>query len=297
MKESYVRGYYYIDALGYSGFSELSRLGSDEIDALVESIDANIAFNFVNDLSEQMRFKLGSKYKQPLAQEPELSFQKRKFPKDTVFFPLQLESDTVSFFQRFEITSAIFRVLFNVNEYQVVVKFHPLSRHDTRFYVILFASFLFKRLTIYKGSIFDLLRDKVTVVTGNSGVGFEALFFGCPVITCSMSDYEYATISAKSCVDVIEALERGHRVPQEKIYKFLYFYLNRYCFSSSSDISGSTFAFPRFLAKKDLIEANHTVPFMEAFVRSQDSHRGDFKLYMRSILLNFLLFFREWFRK
>jgi hypothetical protein len=81
-------------------------------------------------------------------------------------------------------------------------------------------------------SIHDIARDATGVVTTNSGSGFEALLQGKTVITTGQSDYQQATLKARTPDDLRETLTAvvaGKRVAPDKIASFVEAYIKRHC--------------------------------------------------------------------
>jgi hypothetical protein len=87
------------------------------------------------------------------------------------------------------------------------------------------------------GNIHDLVSRSAAIFTINSGVGFESLFHGKPVVTFGNSDY--ARVTCRATVDRLDDARRyaleftaAHR---DRAWRFLY----HYCLEHGYYLGGS----------------------------------------------------------
>jgi len=93
-------------------------------------------------------------------------------------------------------------------------------------------SSLSNRLSVYsdKSSIHSFLPKCSAVVVGNSGSGFEAMMHDKPIISFCMPEYHWVTYDLRKVCDIRRALQTQDWFDPEKSRKFLYWYMEEYCF-------------------------------------------------------------------
>jgi len=131
----------------------------------------------------------------------------------TFFFPLQDPLDEVSELAWMSSAALLGGLLAALPAGdRLIVKRHPLdaSRSTDRLISGLAGD---PRVTIASASIHDLFEVCDGVVTINSGVGFEALLAGLPVIAAGKSDYNLAAVDVHSTAEIAGALNRLGRDP------------------------------------------------------------------------------------
>lgn len=223
LKESYVPPYYTIDREGYSGFSELATTPQRFADAIA-AMPLDAARRIVADLRREVIGANLSKYPQPNAAAPDL-------PDDYIFMPLQTMNDPVATLWRldpFEVLRRLLAIAAGTGQ-SVVVKRHPLckSRRVARELAALTASDT--RLIVADASVHRLIAGASAVVGANTGVLFEALVHGKPVISFGGSDFAAATTQIAT-LDDLEAALAGEGAPDPDARdRFLGWYLTRYC--------------------------------------------------------------------
>lgn len=222
VKEGYLPGYFTLDRLGYSGFSELSRY-PDRFRSAIDDFDLERARKIVR--ASRVRFLDAnvSKYDQPES----VNF---RLPSSYVFFPLQTVHDTVQQFSRVSQIDAIHRIsdLCAYYETHLVIKRHPFCNdHSTA--AVLEDVTRSPWVTLVDGPINLLIAGAKSVFGGNSGVLFEALLAGKPVFSYASSDFMIATQQLRDAEDFVSVFT-GINVIQEGREKFLGWYLSEYCF-------------------------------------------------------------------
>lgn len=192
-KVHYKEGYFFdlinIDAMGYSGWSSLC---SDEKEIeKIKQIDIKKAEKDFLYYKAKYIDKNRSKYEQP-------DIDDVLFPKEFVFIPLQIFTDSVmakSYFEPMEWFRKTVEFLTKKN-INIVIKRHPrcyLKEVEAELEKLKNQ----KNITIYSGSIHQAISKCSAVYTINSGSGFEALFHLKPVVTFGEVDYQSATFNIK----------------------------------------------------------------------------------------------------
>src|SRR5690606_14294329 len=89
-------------------------------------------------------------------------------------------------------------------------------------------------------SVTQILPSCTAVITGNSGVGLEALAYGKPVFTFGKSEYQLASyqLDALEDIDAVFAQQCHKEHPLGR--RFVHYYLKTICFDvrSPSDVQG-----------------------------------------------------------
>lgn len=192
-KIHYKEGYFFdlitYDDTGYSGWSSLC---SDEKEIeRIKQIDIKKAEKDFLYYKAKYIDKNRSKYEQP-------DIDDVLFPKEFVFIPLQIFTDSVmakSYFEPMEWFRKTVEFLTKKN-INIVIKRHPrcyLKEVEAELEKLKNQ----KNITIYSGSIHHAINKCSVVYTINSGSGFEALFHLKPVVTFGEVDYQSATFNIK----------------------------------------------------------------------------------------------------
>jgi hypothetical protein len=216
-KEGYLKNTVVFDKKGYSGWSSLC---DENIDKLLENISQKKADKFFDKFALNYIKNNDSKY----IQSNNVKFN---FPKEFVFFPLQLSNDTVaklSYIKPFKLIKQVVGILDRQNT-PLVIKRHPRCK-EKKLKKYLFKKAKEKKIILFDGSIHDAISKARTIYTINSGVGFEALLHLKPVVTFGKSDYMSMT---KNIID-IKKLEKNlfYKLDDRKkmqIKKFVYYYI------------------------------------------------------------------------
>ena len=79
-------------------------------------------------------------------------------------------------------------------------------------------------------SVHDFLPKANCVITGNSGAGFEAMMYPKPIISFCMPEYHWVTYDLRKPCDLWRALKTDDWFDAELNKKFLYWYMEEYCF-------------------------------------------------------------------
>ena len=226
VKIGYLPDYFYVDKLGYSGWSTLANMDCLELPHFSEAVNDRF-----NEFRREIVGKNISKYPQPAPT--------RFSVEGTVERPLtlftQTTEDTVAHFMPMPWHEFIKRLvirIFSINPREsIVIKRHPRCT-DGRVSKLLaeLKAQYGDKLSLSGSSIHELIPRSKAIIVGNSGVGFEALLHLCPIFTFAKSDYTYATIpvdldSFSSYQSRIEAFSEADR---QKMKSFVVYYLDSY---------------------------------------------------------------------
>lgn len=220
-KEAYVSPYYTMDRMGYACFSELACYPERFVDEIGRQ-DAKRASAFVRTLAQELRKENRSKYCQPeqgTHQEP-----------GYFFIPLQIENDSVAkglWLDKFKAVRCIVEAAAAQGS-RIVIKRHP--RCKSRAISDLLAELSQRpNVLLSDASIHTLVAGARLVVGANSGVLFETLIQGKPVISYAESDFGQATQQVRTYDELARAIA-APAVPDPGFRdRFLFWYLNEYC--------------------------------------------------------------------
>lgn len=223
-KESYLPGYVTFDTQGFSGWHSLCQ---KDIKVELSQIDETKAKIFYKKIFKKYVKGNCSKYTQS-----ETSFD---FPKQFLFFPLQLSNDVVAslaFFTQEEVLSKLADSLKNTSV-KLLVKRHPKCE-DRDLEKLLKQMQINNEIILYEGSVHDAISRCKSVITANSGVGFEALLHLKPIYSFGKSEYIECTSTIHN-LDELTIL-KPYKVNKTQIKKFLYYYLKRECLHKTTQI-------------------------------------------------------------
>jgi hypothetical protein len=225
LKESYIPGYYYFDRTGYSGWAELAYNERLQQEATVYN-PFNLS-GFISKLREKKIRDNLSKYPQDTgSMEIELI---KSAP--YIFLALQTSDDLVARLAAVDQIKFAELLAARINDlkYRLIIKRHPLCRDHNIESAINKLKNDYKCVMLSNDSVNSLIQQAEAVVTVNSGVGFEALVMGRPVITAGLSDYSFVTKQVINMSD-IDQLHTGIRYfDATKADRFVGYYLNEYC--------------------------------------------------------------------
>lgn len=220
-KESYIPPFYSFDPMGYSCFSHLASC-PDFYRSAIESQHPLRAANFIHQLSRELIQGNRSKYAQPNFHEG--------LTHPYIFVPLQMHNDPVSQGNRLNTQEAVLIIVEAAASrgLKTVVKRHPHCRSAKISY---FLNQLSQReeVTMSTASIHSLIMGAELVVGANSGVLFEALIHGKPVISYSSSDFALATQQVSDRKALAQAITAPVVPDVQWRNKFLFWYLTEYC--------------------------------------------------------------------
>jgi len=211
-KESYLKGYYYCDPKGFSGFSSISDQQFDP-----EEIDPIAAEAFAAELRGEMVLRRTSKYRQPPT-ETEL-------PKNAIALFLQIQDDVVLTLARFTLEEILKILLQERGSRPLLIKRHPLCKDVAVEALLSELHDPSAGIHVTDANLHDIMAASDHVAVVNSGTGFEALIHDKPVLLFGGSDYHHAAFPIAEAVDVGAALAKTK--PPAPTDRFLYWFLRR----------------------------------------------------------------------
>jgi len=225
VKPFYLKGHFYFDRLGFSGWSEICKDKS----ILSNSNNKNEESFFLshqNDIIGNNK----SKYHQIIKNE--------SLPRDFSFFPIQLEGDSVNKLcklKTIDLLQYIIKIFSNSSK-KLVIKRHPKCK-SKKIEKILYSTNKVKNIIISNESIHNLINKSNSVIVNNSGVGFESLLHLKPIYTFGKSDYEIVTRRVNIDNFDIEKFEILSSEEIKKIKTFFYNVVYNYTIDCHSEAS------------------------------------------------------------
>lgn len=221
-KEGHLPGFFSLDARGYAGWAT----AADDTYPTVGRAAGGPSRR--SELFDRFSFAGLSKYHQaPAPYNGAGGF---------ILVPLQIERDTVeslAFRSPLDFYRDVVRIA-RAAGYRVVLKAHPLSNSER------YRAFLDdvtkgdEGVVESQAPINELIAHSLAVFTINSGVGFEALLHGKPVVVGGGCDYRWASIAAHDAKGVASALARLQEEDSDglmdRIEAFVSHYYERYVF-------------------------------------------------------------------
>jgi len=208
-----IKGLWYMDADGYSGWSSIAR------DPGIRSRAGNCDLVESTRLIDQYRSRFSehneSKYTQADVTVKVGETESRSF----VFFPLQVNDDEVLNLSPFTQADVVRRLveLGEAHKVKVIFKRHPLCKSRLIESILAWAAG-HSHVQISNASVHQLIQAACSVVVLNSGVGLEALIHGAAVYGLAASEYRHLTRPVDDLRD-LEAAFLGMQSPQSQEVK------------------------------------------------------------------------------
>ncbi|MEL6864775.1 MAG: hypothetical protein AAFP19_10160 [Bacteroidota bacterium] len=197
----------------------------------LSGIDAQPATAFCQQLAQRFLQNGQSKHEQPPLDDS------IDLPDDYIFAPLQRPNDYVNVHHSpIEVVDFI-RLLgqwANKLRQTIVVKAHPGNRADWEVMKTLEeVAYEHPYLQVVTANIHALIRRSKGVITINSGVGFESLIHGRPVVTLGRCDYQWVCHRVldnkiEAAFDYIRQFDTQQLTRQ---YQFIYYYYHHHAYS------------------------------------------------------------------
>jgi hypothetical protein len=233
-KQMHLPDLFTIDSLGWGADHSKMQEPPD-----LTGIEGTLAERFVGSLRLKFLETGTSKLPQP-GRKASVSF-----PDDYIFVPLQTPRDYVQVHHApFPVLSFVHLVASWANEakQRIVFKLHPglycTSDCDNE---------IINAVNHYAGAsdyidclnvnVHDLIIGSRGVFTINSGVGFESLIHGKPVVTFGNCDYKWVTFRADAdCLNAARAFVFGYTDElRQEANRFIYHYFFRHAFSVGAE--------------------------------------------------------------
>ena len=197
-----------------------------------ERMDIKESTNFCIQRRQQFLSSGDSKFAQP-----KINVQK-EFPDDFLFFPLQRpDDDTIKYNAHLEVEEAVIRLSkwATARKQNLVFKLHPGNLNNDIEVVrcVEECASMFDYVHVLEGNIHDFIHRSKGVIVINSGVGFESLIHGKPVVTLGNCDYKWVTFNA-SVNTLDQARNYIFKYTNEqriRAWQFIYYYFfhHAYC--------------------------------------------------------------------
>ena len=223
-KEMHIKGLFTIDPLGWGADHSRSLHPPD-----LTSIPAQEAARFCESMRTDFQRSGISKHNQPALRPLEPAFE------PYLLAPLQLPTDdTIMHHSPLGVIDYI-HLLSNWAESsgrKVVFKIHPGSHMPEVKAAVLGRASDSPCVFVVDENIHGLIAHSQGVVVINSGVGFESLIHGKPVVTLGACDYQWATFRAQAgTLDQAYDWICGHPEEQKLLgYQLIYHYFHRHAY-------------------------------------------------------------------
>jgi hypothetical protein len=223
-KEMYIPGLFTIDHLGWGPDHSGLQAPPD-----LSEIDPAKAERFCRKLRREFLATGRSKHRQP----PLHMIDSALFP--YLLAPLQMPTDdAVTLHSPLSVVDYV-NVLSDWAErarVRVVFKLHPGRETPEIAKTVGRRTATGRYVAMVDENIHSLIAGATGVVVLTSGVGFEALIHGKPVVTLGRCDYRWATFcSGPDCLDAAFAYVREYSPAQRQAAdKFIYFYYHRHAY-------------------------------------------------------------------
>jgi hypothetical protein len=246
-KEMHMPGLFTIDRRGWGAEHSALRRPPD-----LSGIDAREAEAFSLELRREFLSNGGSKHAQP----PMIAIDPRVKP--YVLAPLQLPTDDVIMHHSPLRVIDFFNTLADWAEkrgHNVVFKLHPGQEVPEIASTVAQRAAAARHVLVMNENIHSLISESRGVIVINSGVGFESLIHGKPVVTMGACDYQWVTYRAHpgGLDEALDFIERYSHEQRLNGYKFLHFYYHQHAYLPSQDT-------PDSLKQRLLLYLEHAIP-------------------------------------
>lgn len=229
-KQTHLPELFTIDTLGWGADHSRMQARPDW-----SSIEHTQAEEFASSLRLKFLATGDSKLPQPSCREA------LALPGDYIFVPTQTPRDYVQMHHAPISVLAFVRLLAewaNAAKQHVVFKLHPGLYHTSECDSEIInavkecaanSDFVF----CLDANVHDLIAGATAVFTINSGVGFESLIHGKPVVTFGNCDYKWVTFRAhaRNLAQARDFALRYTRESRREAYRFVYYYFFKHAFS------------------------------------------------------------------
>jgi hypothetical protein len=228
-KEMHMRGLFTIDTEGWGADHSAVREPPD-----LNGVDAAEAERFVGAIREQFVSSGNSKHRQP---------ERSPIPeehKPYLLIPLQLPTDDTIMYHS---PVSVIEFVHVVSDWaeragqKVVFKLHPGAEHPEIAAAVEARSAARRFVSCLNANIHSLILEAEGVVVINSGVGFESLIHGKPVVTFGNCDYKSVTFPARpDNLDEARDYVAGY-TPEQRLrgIKFIHHYYTRHAYDVYAD--------------------------------------------------------------
>lgn len=299
IKESPIYGLYSIDKNGYSGWADIC-VNFDFYRAEINKISSSFAKEVIKEKRDFFDKTKLSKHAQ--------SDSKVALPSDYIFFPMQINSDSVTDHENIsaiEVLDYIADLALKTNRY-IIIKRHPLCKSRGISLKLEHLLATNNKVLSVDANIHDLIDRCSAVIACNSGVSIEALISGKPVFCFGKSEWYEAShkIEKLQDLDFVFSQEK-HSVMSEFQEKIIAYLLSEYwvpfdsvarieakikqCVSLYEPNYGDDFCHDEINDSKyvkNFLDAQREIAIMK---RKQKKYKKDYELF--SFISRFVLFF------
>lgn len=219
-KESPIKGLFSIDQSGYSGWADINKNLDNYIDEIKK-----ISITEAEKVIEKYKAKLflgESKYEQ--------FKQNIALPKDYIFFPLQVRTDSVADLANIDMVAVLKKAAEISEQKQIplVVKLHPFCNSEVVKATVFMLQNEYKNFYVVNDDVVKLINNSKAVLCCNSGVGFEALILGKQVFCFGESEWYAITKKISSLEDVYSVFNNEISVITNYQKQFICYLLDQY---------------------------------------------------------------------
>lgn len=233
-KQTHLLELFTIDSLGWGADHSRMQQPPDLL-----NIGQAQAEQFVTSLRLEFLQTGASKMAQPNRAES------MSFPDDYIFVPIQTPRDYVQLHHAPISVLSFVRLISawaNERKQNVVFKLHPgLFPQSACDNEVIKAVHEYAETSgcvfLRQANVHDLILNAKGVFTINSGVGFESLIHGKPVVTFGGCDYKWVTFRATSdCLNAAREFVFGYTDElRQAAFRFIYYYFFRHAFSIQAE--------------------------------------------------------------
>lgn len=299
IKESPIYGLYSIDKNGYSGWSDIC-VNFDSYRAEINKISPFVAKEIIKEKRDFFDKTKLSKHAQ--------SDSKITLPGDYIFFPMQINSDSVTDHENInaiDVLDYISDLALKTNRY-VIIKRHPLCKSRGISLKLEHLLATNNKVLSVDANIHDLIDGCSAVIACNSGVSIEALISGKPVFCFGKSEWYEASHKIEKLQDLDPIFtQENYSVMSEFQEKIIAYLLSEYwvsfnniakieskikqCVSLYEPNYGDDFCHDEINDSKyvkNFLDAQREIAIMK---RKQKKYKKDYELF--SFISRFVLFF------
>ncbi|MEW6733869.1 MAG: hypothetical protein AB1489_21260 [Acidobacteriota bacterium] len=216
--EMYRDGMFTIDTEGWGPHHSAIQSRPD-----LSNIDIDCAKAFCASVCNDFLTNGRSKHPQPPLQSIDSPY------KPYIFVPLQLQKDDTIIYdsplQIIEFVDLVCEWALRSGR-KVVFKLHPFCNEETITSRLSQYAQKYQNIFLSSANIHNLIRESDGILLINSGVGFESLIHGKPVVTFGDCDYKWLTFRAyPDDIDAADHYIRNYTAAQQNEgYQFVFFY-------------------------------------------------------------------------
>ncbi|WP_442577936.1 capsular polysaccharide export protein, LipB/KpsS family [Mesorhizobium sp. ASY16-5R] len=218
-----IRGLWYLDKDGYSGWSSIAR------DSEVRSRAGNYGILESTQLIDHYRTRFLERNESKYVQQDAVLKIEEAEGAEFIFFPLQVNDDEVLNLSSFTQVDIMRRLvdLSEAHKLKVVFKRHPHCRSKLIESALTWAAG-HSHIQISDASVHQLIPAARSVVVLNSGVGLEALIHGAAVYSLAASEYRHLTRPVDDLRDLEDAFLAARSSQSQEVTRGIGYLLSEF---------------------------------------------------------------------